>query len=124
MALLVAVLAFSVVAVAVTLVRDGAMRRAVGAVPRAAWLCALVATLGAMAWSLILPPFQVPDEIAHYAYVEYVVQAGRLPPRAAGAVPAGPLARPAGGLPRRAGRGGGGQSEQQGRVVPARAAPA
>ncbi|HEX7292410.1 MAG TPA: DUF2142 domain-containing protein [Conexibacter sp.] len=50
------------------------------AVPRAGLLCALVATLGAAAWSLILPPFQVPDEIAHYAYVEYVVQARRLPP--------------------------------------------
>ena len=37
--------------------------------PAAAWLCGGVALANALAWSLITPPFQVPDENAHYAYV-------------------------------------------------------
>jgi hypothetical protein len=48
-------------------------------VPRAAWLCALVACLNAAAWSLLMPPFQVPDEQAHFAYVEQLAKAHRLP---------------------------------------------
>jgi hypothetical protein len=62
--------------------RPSSWRRATSAlarVPRAAWLCALVAVLNAAAWSLVTPPFQVPDEQAHYAYAEYLVQHGRPP---------------------------------------------
>ncbi len=54
--------------------RDGARR--VGA---AAWICALVAAGNAVAWSLITPPFQVPDEQAHFAYVEQLVRGHSLP---------------------------------------------
>jgi 4-amino-4-deoxy-L-arabinose transferase-like glycosyltransferase len=53
--------------------------RALGRVPRAAWLCALVALANGLAWSLIVPPFQVPDENAHYAYVQQVAERGTLP---------------------------------------------
>ncbi len=56
--------------------------------PRAAWLCALVALANGLAWSMIVPPFQVPDENAHYAYVEQVAQRGTLPRVVA---PEGPL---------------------------------
>ena len=48
-------------------------------VPTAAWLCAGVACLNAVCWSFITPPFQVPDEPAHFAYVEELVHAGRTP---------------------------------------------
>jgi 4-amino-4-deoxy-L-arabinose transferase-like glycosyltransferase len=47
--------------------------------PRAAYLCALVAVLNALVWSIIVPPFEVPDENGHYAYVAQLVQAGSLP---------------------------------------------
>ena len=54
-------------------------------VPSAAWLCAAIACLNAAAWSLLSPPFQVPDEPAHFAYVQQLVQAHRLPYTPAGA---------------------------------------
>jgi 4-amino-4-deoxy-L-arabinose transferase-like glycosyltransferase len=53
--------------------------RAVRRVPRAGWLCALVAGLSALTWSLITPPFHVPDEVAHFAYAQYLAETGELP---------------------------------------------
>jgi 4-amino-4-deoxy-L-arabinose transferase-like glycosyltransferase len=56
------------------------MRRAqLGGVPAGAWLCAAVAILSAAAWSFITPPFEVPDEPEHVAYVKVLAEAGRLP---------------------------------------------
>jgi 4-amino-4-deoxy-L-arabinose transferase-like glycosyltransferase len=51
--------------------------------PRAAWLCALVALANGLAWSMIVPPFEVPDENAHFAYVQQVAERGTLPRQAA-----------------------------------------
>jgi 4-amino-4-deoxy-L-arabinose transferase-like glycosyltransferase len=51
-------------------------------------LCALVALANGLAWSLIVPPFQVPDENAHYAYVQQVAERGTLPRQV---FPEGPL---------------------------------
>jgi len=48
-------------------------------IPRAAWTCALVASLSAGCWSLITPPFQVPDEPSHFAYAQLFAETGRLP---------------------------------------------
>jgi hypothetical protein len=48
-------------------------------VPRAAWVCALVAFLNAACWSVISPPFEVPDEPAHFAYVQRLAETGKLP---------------------------------------------
>jgi hypothetical protein len=48
-------------------------------VPTAAWICALVACLNAVSWSFITPPFQVPDEPDHFAYVRELAEHGRLP---------------------------------------------
>jgi 4-amino-4-deoxy-L-arabinose transferase-like glycosyltransferase len=48
-------------------------------VPTAGWICALIACLNAVSWSLITPPFQVPDEQAHFAYVEELARTHRLP---------------------------------------------
>jgi hypothetical protein len=53
----------------------GVLRR----IPTLAWLCAVVACLNAVCWSLISPPFQVPDEPEHVAYVQDLVGNGRLP---------------------------------------------
>ncbi len=50
-----------------------------GRVPRAAWVCALIALLNACAWSLIVPPFQGRDEVEHFAYVEQLAENGTLP---------------------------------------------
>lgn len=48
-------------------------------VPRAAWACALVMLANGLAWSLITPPFEVPDENAHYAYVAQIAERGTVP---------------------------------------------
>lgn len=48
-------------------------------VPAAAWGCAAVAILNAAAWALITPPFQVPDEPSHFAYVKQLVETHSLP---------------------------------------------
>jgi len=53
--------------------------RALRRVPTAAWLCVLVACLNAIAWSIITPPFEVPDEQGHFAYVEELARLHRLP---------------------------------------------
>jgi hypothetical protein len=57
----------------------GALRR----VQAAAWLCALVAVVNAVCWSVISPPFQPPDEPAHFAYVQHLAETGHLPSSAA-----------------------------------------
>ncbi len=59
-------------------VRGGALR-VLRAVPKAAWACALVALANGLAWSLITPPFEVPDENAHYAYVQQIAERGTVP---------------------------------------------
>jgi 4-amino-4-deoxy-L-arabinose transferase-like glycosyltransferase len=48
-------------------------------VPSAGWLCALVAFLSAIAWSLVVPPFQFADEPHHVAYAQYLAETGRPP---------------------------------------------
>jgi Predicted membrane protein (DUF2142) len=52
---------------------------AAGAIPAAAWTCAVVACLSAASWSILTPPFQVADEPSHFAYVQQLAQAGSLP---------------------------------------------
>jgi 4-amino-4-deoxy-L-arabinose transferase-like glycosyltransferase len=54
-------------------------RRALGGVPLAAWLCALVAFANAAAWALLTPPLQVPDEQAHIYYVQQLAETGHIP---------------------------------------------
>lgn len=58
------------------------LRAALRRVPRAAWICALVALLNATVWSIITPPFQGKDEIDNYSYVEYIAATGKLPEKA------------------------------------------
>ncbi len=56
--------------------------RALRRIPATAWLCALVAFLNAACWSVISPPFQVPDEPSHFAYVQRLAETGSLPTKA------------------------------------------
>jgi Predicted membrane protein (DUF2142) len=48
-------------------------------VPRAALICALVACLNAICWSIVTPPFEVTDEPDHFAYVKQLADKGSLP---------------------------------------------
>jgi hypothetical protein len=59
--------------------RWASMRAGLRRVPRAAWVCALVACLNAACWSLISPPFEAPDEPSHFAYVAELAETGKLP---------------------------------------------
>jgi predicted membrane protein DUF2142 len=47
--------------------------------PRVAWMIAVVACLNAVSWSFITPPFEVPDEPSHFAYVKQLAETGTLP---------------------------------------------
>src|ERR671919_467669 len=47
--------------------------------PAAAWVCFAVALLNGIAWGLITPLFQTPDEAGHVAYVQYVAETGKPP---------------------------------------------
>jgi hypothetical protein len=62
--------------------RDASVRRV------AAWLFA-IAVLNFACWAFITPPFQVPDEVDHFAYTQSLVESGKVPSRN----PASPLAR-------------------------------
>ncbi len=55
------------------------LARALRRVPLVAWLCAAVACLNAASWSIVTPPFQVPDEPEHVAYVKQLAETGKLP---------------------------------------------
>ncbi len=48
-------------------------------IPRAAWICGLIACLNAVCWSLVTPAFQVTDEPSHFAYVKQLAETGHLP---------------------------------------------
>jgi hypothetical protein len=43
----------------------------------------LIAFVNAAIWGVVVPPFQVPDEIAHFAYAQYFAETGRPPPQGA-----------------------------------------
>ncbi len=55
------------------------MSRLLPRLPRAGLICALIACLNAVCWSIVSPPFEVPDEPAHFAYVKQLAETGRLP---------------------------------------------
>ena len=55
-------------------------------VPPAGRACFVIAFVNAAIWTILIPPFQVPDEVVHFAYAQYVAETGRPPPQ-------GPAAR-------------------------------
>jgi hypothetical protein len=65
-----------VLAAATVLVFHG---RALAAVRTGALVVAAIAFGNGLVWSLVTPAFQPPDEVAHYAYVESIVERGELP---------------------------------------------
>jgi hypothetical protein len=57
------------------------VRAIVQRIPTAAYVCALVALLSSAAWTVITPPFQAPDEVDHFAYVQVLAETGHPPDR-------------------------------------------
>ncbi len=57
----------------------GSRRARPRAVPLPALVCMAVAFLNGAAWSIVSPPYQNPDEEAHFAYVQQLAEAGSLP---------------------------------------------
>jgi hypothetical protein len=57
----------------------GGIRVRLARIPTPGWICALVALLSALTWSLIVPLFQVPDEQAHVAYAQHLAEVGAPP---------------------------------------------
>jgi 4-amino-4-deoxy-L-arabinose transferase-like glycosyltransferase len=55
------------------------VRERLSGIPSAAWWCAVVAFLNAAVWSTVVPPFHVPDETAHVAYVQQLAETGEVP---------------------------------------------
>ena len=50
------------------------------AIPRAGRACFVIAFVNVAIWSVIVPPFQVPDEISHFSYAQYFAETGSPPP--------------------------------------------
>lgn len=48
-------------------------------IPKAAWLCATVALINAVCWSILTPPFQATDEPSHFAYTQQLAENTKLP---------------------------------------------
>jgi 4-amino-4-deoxy-L-arabinose transferase-like glycosyltransferase len=61
--------------------RLAALRARAARLPRAIWLCALLAFVNAVAWSLLVPVFQNPDEAVHAGYAQYIGETGKVPQR-------------------------------------------
>ncbi len=59
--------------------RQGRVWAAIRGIPTTAWVCALVAILNCACWSFLIPPLQGPDEQAHFAYVQQLVENGKMP---------------------------------------------
>jgi hypothetical protein len=70
-------LAIAATAVWLVLVRPSPGRRGPLGPPRVAWAIAVVAVVNAAVWALIVPPWQAPDEIQHFAYVQYLAETGK-----------------------------------------------
>lgn len=55
------------------------MRAWIASIPTTLKLLLLLAALQSLAWNLLTPAFQGPDEASHYAYVQYLAETGNLP---------------------------------------------
>ena len=54
-------------------------------IPPAGRVCFLVAFVNVAIWTVVIPPFQVPDEISHFGYAQYLAETGKPPPQGPGA---------------------------------------
>jgi 4-amino-4-deoxy-L-arabinose transferase-like glycosyltransferase len=55
-------------------------------IPRAGRACALIAFVNVAIWSIVVPPFMVPDETTNFGYVQYLAETGKAPPQTPGVV--------------------------------------
>jgi 4-amino-4-deoxy-L-arabinose transferase-like glycosyltransferase len=62
------------------------LRAAIAGIPAAGRWCATIAFLNVVVWAAITPPFHVPDENAHVAYVQHLAENGEAPD-----MPGGPV---------------------------------
>ena len=51
---------------------------------RAIWLIVVAAVLRSLVWAVVIPPWQGPDEGAHYSYIERIAVEHSIPPLASG----------------------------------------
>jgi 4-amino-4-deoxy-L-arabinose transferase-like glycosyltransferase len=58
-----------------------ACRRVWRTIPRAGRACFLIAFVNVAIWSVLVPPWQVPDEISNFAYAQYLAETGSAPPQ-------------------------------------------
>jgi 4-amino-4-deoxy-L-arabinose transferase-like glycosyltransferase len=61
--------------------RRGRIAATLRRIPRAGRVCFLLAFVNAAIWGVVVPPFQVPDEIAHFGYAQYFAETGKAPPQ-------------------------------------------
>lgn len=57
---------------------------AVRRIPSAGWWCAAIALVNVVVWSFVTPPFHVPDETVHVAYVQHFAEHAEPPKEPAG----------------------------------------
>jgi 4-amino-4-deoxy-L-arabinose transferase-like glycosyltransferase len=50
-------------------------------IPRAGRACFLIAFVNVAIWTVIIPPWQVPDETTNFAYAQYLAETGSAPPQ-------------------------------------------
>jgi 4-amino-4-deoxy-L-arabinose transferase-like glycosyltransferase len=50
-------------------------------IPRAGRACALIAFVNVAIWTVVIPPFMVPDETTNFAYAQYLAETGNAPPQ-------------------------------------------
>jgi 4-amino-4-deoxy-L-arabinose transferase-like glycosyltransferase len=62
--------------------RAGAARA--GAIPRPLAVLLVLAAIHVVAWAMVLPPFQGPDEDAHFAYTQQLAETGSTPAESGG----------------------------------------
>lgn len=48
-------------------------------IPSAGRICFLIALVNSVVWGVVVPPFQVPDEISHFGYAQYLAETGKAP---------------------------------------------
>jgi hypothetical protein len=81
--LVIVALALVVAAVRLVLMRDRSSgersrtRPKPFGVPAAAWGIVTIALISGFVWAVLVPPWQAPDEIAHFAYAQYLAETGK-----------------------------------------------
>jgi Predicted membrane protein (DUF2142) len=50
-------------------------------IPRAGRACFLIAFVNVAIWTVLIPPFMVPDEITNFGYAQYIAETAKAPPQ-------------------------------------------